>query len=270
MKKLIKNIIFILLVLILTGCMKMNINMEVTEDLKINVNMEILMQESLLKTMGTTKEEMVSSMKTQMSSEIDDAKIEEIEKEIDSETWVGVSVTGDELYDDEIEDALKKDGDIITLTLPMNDMSDEMDMDEIDDMGYSLDDLKSSGVEMNFTIKMPGKVTSNVGKVNGDTVTIDLLEIMTENNNIENIEIKADVSQKLSSSSSDNMILYIAIGVGTVVIIGIIIFITVKKKKKANTVVQEQTEKENIFFCPHCGNKLNGEDVCPKCHQSVH
>lgn len=47
-----------------------------------------------------------------------------------------------------------------------------------------------------------------------------------------------------------------------------------KKKKKANAVdnndfVQDQANRENIRFCPHCGNKLDGEDICPQCHQSV-
>lgn len=193
MKKIIKLFILFLLIVTLTGCMK------------INVNMEVSTQESILKTMGMSKEEMGSSMEEQMLSEMDDANVEEVEKTIDGETWVGVFVTSEELYDIDIKEALEKDGDIITLTLPISDMIDEMDMDEIDDMGYSLDDLKASGLEMNFTIKMPGKVTSNVGEVNGDTVTIDLLEIMTENNNI---EIKADTSQKVSSNSSDNMMLY--------------------------------------------------------------
>lgn len=193
MKKIIKLFILFLLIVTLTGCMK------------INVNMEVSTQESMLKTMGTSKEEMGSSMEEQMLSEMDDANVEEVEKTIDGETWVGVFVTSEELYDIDIKEALEKDGDIITLTLPISDMIDEMDMDEIDDMGYSLDDLKASGLEMNFTIKMPWKVTSNVGEVNGDTVTIDLLEIMTENNNI---EIKANTSQKVSSNSSDNMMLY--------------------------------------------------------------
>lgn len=273
MKKLIKTCMLFSLILALTGCMKINVNMEVTEDLKTNVSMEMLMQESMLETMGTSKEEMVSSMEEQMSSEVDGAKVEEIEKTIDGETWVGVSVKSDQLNDKDIEEALKKDGDIITLTLPMSDMSDEMELDDLEDVGYSLEDLKASGVEMNFTIKMPGKVTSNVGKVDGDTVTIDLLEILSEDNHIENIEIKADISQKVSSSS-DNILLYVTIAVGVIIVIGIIIFIVKKKKKNKNyhneNIGESQyIDDEIIHYCPHCGYKLNGEDICPQCHRSV-
>lgn len=279
MKKISKIFILFSLILALTGCMKMNMNMEITEDLKMNVSMEMLMQESILSSLGTSKEEMVSSMKEEMESEIDDAKVEEIEKTIDGETWIGISVTSDELYDLEADKILEKNGDIITLTLPMNELSDEMDMGDIDDMGYSIEDLKSSGVEMNLTIKMPGEVTSNVGEVTGDTVTIDLLELMNGNNNIENIEIEANVSKKVSSGLSNNTMIYIAIAIGVIVVIVIIIFVVKKKKKQSKNILEdtynEKGEKplyineDKISFCPHCGNKLNGEDICPQCHKNV-
>lgn len=264
MKKLIKTFILLAFIVALTGCMKINMNMEVKKDLTMDMNMEMLMQESMLTTIGYSKEEMISSMKEEIYSEMDRVEIEEIEKTIDGESWVGISITSDELTDLEGEKVLKKDGDIITLTLPMDELDDEMDMDDIENSGYTLKDLKNMGMEMNVTIKMPGKATANVGKVSGDTVTIDLLEIMSSQNNMKNIEIKADMSQKVASGTKDNTMLYITCGAGVVVIIGIIVFALMKKKKKSN-----HTEQEMIHFCPYCGNQLNGEDICPRCYQRI-
>lgn len=259
MKKILKIGILFSLIITLTGCMKINMNIEISEDLKMKGTVEMLMQESMLATLGTSKEEMMSSMKEQILSEEEDVQIEELEKTIDGESWVGISVIGSDMYDIDGEDVLEKNGDIITMTLPLNELSDEFD--EEDDMGYSLEDLKNYGLEMNMNIKMPGKVTSNVGTVNGDTVEIDLLELMIEKN-VTNIEIQADMSQ---SASSNSMMLYVGIAAAVIVVVIAVIIVLKKRKKKDD----DNGEIHQIRFCPHCGYRLNGEMICPQCHQKV-
>lgn len=273
MKKIIKTLLMLSFVMILTGCMKMNMKITVSEDLTMTGKVDMLFQESFFTTMGMTKEEAISSMKKSMQKENEDYQIEEIEETIDGETWVGLSVTSNELYNMDAKNILTKDGDIIKMKLPMDELNNEINdqgFGNLEDTGYSIETLKSAGMEMNLVVEMPGKVTANAGEVNGNTVTIDLLDLIYENN-IDYIEIEADLSQ----SGKGNTMLYIGIGAGIIVVLLIVGFVLKNKKKKKikEEALQNQGPSINhdneIRFCPHCGCRLNGEDICPQCHQKV-
>lgn len=273
MKKIIKTLLMLSFVMILTGCMKMNMKITVSEDLTMTGKVDMLFQESFLKTMGMTQEEAISSMKKSMQEDNEDYQIEEIEETIDGETWVGLSVTSNELYNMDAQDILTKDGQVIKMKIPMDELNKEINeqgFSELQGTGYSIETLKNAGVEMNLILDMPGKVTANVGKVDGNTVTIDLLDLLNENN-IDYIEIEAD----LTKSTNDQTMLYIGIGAGIIVVLLIIGLVVKNKKKKKikEEALQDQGPSLNhdneIRFCPHCGCRLNGEDICPQCHQKV-
>lgn len=274
MKKIIKMLLLLSFVVVLTGCMKMNMKITVSEDLTMTGKVDMLFQESFLKTMGMTKEEAISSMKKSMQKDNEDYQIEEIEETIDGETWAGLSMTSDELYNMDAQDVLTKDGQVIKMKIPMDELNKEINEQGFSDLagsGYSVETLKNAGVEMNLIIEMPGKVTANVGKVEGNTVTIDLLDMINENN-IDYIEIEADLTQ----STNDNTMLYIGIGVAIIVVL-LIVGLAVKNKKKnkmKKETVQDNLsslhhQDDDIRFCPHCGCHLNGEEICPQCHQRV-
>lgn len=274
MKKIIKMLLLLSFVVILTGCMKTNMKITVSEDLTMTGKVDMLFQESFLKTMGMTKEEAISSMKKSMQKDNEDYQIEEIEETIDGETWAGLSMTSDELYNMDAQDVLTKDGQVIKMKIPMDELNKEINEQGFSDLagsGYSVETLKNAGVEMNLIIEMPGKVTANVGKVEGNTVTIDLLDMINENN-IDYIEIEADLTQ----STNDNTMLYIGIGVAIIVVL-LIVGLAVKNKKKnkmKKETVQDNLsslhhQDDDIRFCPHCGCHLNGEEICPQCHQRV-
>lgn len=260
MKKIMKLLTIFSLIFVLTGCMKMNMNIEVSKDLKMNMNVEMLMQESFLSTINMTKDEFFQTMEKEVSSEMNGAQIEPIEKTIAGQTWIGLVAKANHV-DDDVQDMLKKDGNMMTLTLPLEELQD---VDELEDMDYSLQDLKNTGVEMNVSIKMPGKVSSNVGNVDGDTVTIDLIELMSQDHQLDQIVVTCDLSK---SQFVNQVWIYVVSGLGILVFIVILIFII--KNKKKNLFI-EANQQNDISFCPHCGTKLDGEIICPHCHQDVH
>ena len=79
---------------------------------------------------------------------------------------------------------------------------------------------------MIITITMPSSPKTNIGKVSGNTVTIDLLDELSKdsNNQIQTIEI--------SSSANDyRYYYYIAGGIVIIGVIGAIIMLIRKKRK---------------------------------------
>lgn len=230
MKKLLKAFVLMLMVFVLAGCMKINMNFEVKSDKSMTGSMEILAEQALLESYGKSAEDNVDQMQKQIlsSANMKDAKVSKIDKTIDGKKWVGVSVTG--LSSTASSSVVEKEIDgtkSIVLTLPMKDMKNQMggsSLSEAQSYGYSLSKMKDLGMEMNVTIKMPAKATTNVGKADGDTVTIDLLELMAEGSTQDIV-----VSSALSGGLDMTMLLIVA---GVVVIAGIVFFILKKKKKE--------------------------------------
>lgn len=291
MKKLLKLICLMLMVTVLTGCIKMNVNVEVKADKTMTMGMELLIEESLLSTSGMTAEEWGEQMKEQIlsSDNAEDTKTTPISKTIDGVKWAGINVeyTGEDSESTSYITEKNIDGeDCLVLTLPMDDFNDQMDTSDLEAYGYSVSKLKDMGTEMSITIKMPAKVTSNVGEVNGDTVTIDLLDLMTSGATEDIV-----ISSPLSSGSS---MTYVLIGVGAIAIVAIVLVILKKKKQPVqeemaytgqplsqpevqadHTMTEEVTqetveaaktvEDSNKQFCPNCGTPVDTDDTCSNC-----
>lgn len=295
MKKILKVLTMALMVFVLTGCMKISINVEVKTDKTMTMGMELLADEELFKTSGMSADEYVKQMEDQIKSSegMENAKTTPIERTIDGSKWVGVSVEGTATTDSTVKIVDKevngKDG--LELTLPMDSFNDEMDMSQLSSYGYSVEQMKKLGVEMNVVIKMPGKATSNVGTVDGNTVTVDLLDMMAKGKTNDIV-----VASELSSGGSDMTMIFIIVGVAAIA--GVVAFMLMKKKKqpqeevydgtpisepqteeetetKEETVVEEKTEEateekveeatEEKTYCPNCGTAVGSEDTCPNC-----
>ena len=229
MKKILKVLTMALMVFVLTGCMKLSINVEVKADKTMAMGMEILAEESMFKSAGMSADDYVKQMEDQIKSSegMEDAKTTPIEKTIDGSKWVGVSVQGTASADASVriidKEVNGKDG--IELTLPMDDFSDQMDMSQLTSYGYSVEQMKKLGMEMNVVIKMPGKATSNVGTVDGNTVTVDLLDMMATGKSNDII-----VSSELSGGGMDMSMIFIIVGVAAIA--GVVAFMLMKKKKE--------------------------------------
>ena len=86
----------IMMIITLTGCMKINMDVEVQSDLTTKMSMELLLDEKLLSAQGEDPETAVKQMQEEMLSEdeLKDAKVSTIEKTIDGSKWRGVSISG--------------------------------------------------------------------------------------------------------------------------------------------------------------------------------
>ena len=235
MKKLLKTLSLLLAVFLLTGCMKMTINLEVNADKSVNTSMDFLMEESALTASQMTKEEFVEQMKEQMlsSEETKNVKVTSIEETINASNWVGVRMEGlastaDEMGVNITEETI--DGkDCIVLKLPMEDLSQQMDSQLLQSADYSVDKMKALGLEMVINVKMPGKATSNVGTVDGQNVKIDLLELVSQSHATNEIVI--------SSPKSAGMDM-------TFIFIGIVVFVLKNKKKTKQTLIEDNIDSQ--------------------------
>ena len=235
MKKIIKVFLTVMMVAVLTGCMKVNMNVEVQEDLTTKMNLEILMEENLIKAQGENSDDVINSMKEEFSDNegLENVQVTSVTKTIDGNQWLGINVEGTAKKDD-ASVAVKKetvDGkEQIVLTLPMDDMNDEMDLSSLAAAGYSVDKLKALGMEVNAVIKMPGDVTCNVGTVKGDTVTIDLLELMASGKTDDIV---------VTAIPSSGMNIGLIFGVVAVVAVIAVVAVVLKKKKGNEQPVEE-------------------------------
>ena len=243
MKKLLKTLSLLLAVFLLTGCMKMTINLEVNADKSVNTSMDFLMEESALTASQMTKEEFVEQMKEQMlsSEETKNVKVISIEETINASNWVGVRMEGlastaDEMGVNITEETI--DGkDCIVLKLPMEDLSQQMDSQLLQSADYSVDKMKALGLEMVINVKMPGKATSNVGTVDGQNVKIDLLELVSQSHATNEIVISSPKSAGMDMT-------FIFIGIGALVIIGIVVFVLKNKKKTKQTLIEDNIDSQ--------------------------
>ena len=243
MKKLLKTLSLLLAVFLLTGCMKMTINLEVNADKSVNTSMDFLMEESALTASQMTKEEFVEQMKEQMlsSEETKNVKVTSIEETINASNWVGVRMEGLTSTADEMGVKITEetiDGkDCIVLKLPMEDLSQQMDSQLLQSADYSVDKMKALGLEMVINVKMPGKATSNVGTVDGQNVKIDLLELVSQSHATNEIVISSPKSAGMDMT-------FIFIGIGALVIIGIVVFVLKNKKKTKRTLIEDNIDSQ--------------------------
>ncbi len=217
MGRIFKYIVLLLTALSLTGCMKYNINMTVNKDMTSETSMELLVDDSFLEAMNMTSDEFYESFEEEYlaSDDLEDATV----TQISDDGWSGVLITG--LTLDDISTTISEEEidnvDSIVVTIPIDDITGVIDFSSY---GYTLEDLQEAGMEIVLNVTMPDDATSNIGEVNEETVTIDLLELMYSDNEEENIVI--------SSAIPNNMILYIAIGA---VVFAVVIFIVLKRKR---------------------------------------
>lgn len=243
MKKILKVFTLLLTVFLLTGCMKMRMNFEVGPDKNVRSSMELLIEESALQASQMTKEDFVQQMEDEIlsSPEGQNAKVTAIDEMIDASQWVGVRIEGLTSTVDEMGINIQEetiDGqDCLVLRLPLENLSQQMNSEFSQAAGYSVDKMKALGLEMVMNIKMPGDVQSNVGTVDGQNVTIDLLELASQPPQENEIVIS-------SAKEASMDMTYVFVGIGILVVIGFIALILKNKKKTKQNMIEEHTDSK--------------------------
>lgn len=223
--------------------MKMRMNFEVGSDKSVRSSMELLIEESALQAFQMTKEDFVQQMEDEIlsSPEGQNAKVTAIDEMIDASQWVGVRIEGLTSTVDEMGINIQEetiDGkDCLVLRLPLENLSQQMNSEFSQTAGYSVDKMKALGLEMVMNIKMPGDVQSNVGTVDGQNVTIDLLELASQPPQENEIVIS-------SAKEASMDMTYVFVGIGILVVIGFIALILKNKKKTKQNMIEEHTDSK--------------------------
>ncbi|WP_154887343.1 zinc ribbon domain-containing protein [Longibaculum muris] len=257
MHKKLKLLFLGLMVCLLTGCMKMNIYTEVKSDKTMKMNIEYLIDETTFQGSEITAQDWLNEMKDNyLKDKQKDMTFQPIDKTIDGKKWVGFKITTDDQKQSKYLTEKDIDGTkSIVFTIPMNQVSHQLG----NSLGgvpqnSSLDDLKAKGVEMNLTVKMPAKASSNIGTVDGREVKIDLLEASVNG-------LDGDIVISSAASGGIDMTL-IFTGLGIVLIVVIVVVLMKKKKAPIN---EELIESHDMKYCPNCGQEVGDERICSNC-----
>ena len=223
----IKRIAILALVLVaallLSGCMKMHINVVWNEDNSATITMTYGIQKSAIEMMGASEDEVRDSLREDMVP--DDASI--TFRDYSDAEYVGVTGTIEiaDITKDSVDslDTLRfrseENGKKTTYTVSGRFNGSDMagDEDSLDSAGISLD-----SIDMQITIEMPGKVTShNATEAKGNVLTWVLDPTGTTS-------IQAE-----SEAGGGSMLLWIILIALIVILLGIAgtILVLMKKKK---------------------------------------
>lgn len=228
MKKRFKSLSLILLAFLLSGCMKMNMTLDVSGNGKVKTSVRMLASEDTLKTSGMKESEFTESLKKQFTKNNKDVSAHVIKETHDGKKYIGVEASN--AMSSSIK-AVVKNG-RVQVTIPMKTFTSALTDNNItsvtlNNFNMNEESLKKNGVEMKLVFNMPDKAKSNIGEVKGNKVTVDLLhEILKTDAKAENIVVSSKTGKTF-----DAKILFLIIG-GLALIIAIILYALKKSKKK--------------------------------------
>lgn len=225
MEKINKSIMALAMMVALTGCMKMNMTVDVNKDGKVATSVQILASKDLLTAAKTDEATYLSQLTSQLKSNNDDVVIEEIRDTINDVDYVGIKATN--AYSSSLSTTVNEG--TITLTLPIDQMSQifkdsGITEESLKQYGLTTSQLKTAGVEMNIVVNMPSAATSTVGTVSGKTVTIDLIDdVLNSDTEVTTAVITAKEPSPMNPA---------VIGIIALVVIAVIFFVFKKKNKR--------------------------------------
>lgn len=228
MKKRFKSLSLILLAFLLSGCMKMNMTLDVSGNGKVKTSVRMLASEDTLKTSGMKESEFTQSLKKQFTKNNKDVSAHVIKETHDGKKYIGVEASN--AMSSSIK-AVVKNG-RVQVTIPMKTFTsaltdNNITSETLNNFNMNEESLKKNGVEMKLVFNMPDKAKSNIGEIKGNKVTVDLLhEILKTDAKAENIVVSSKTGKTF-----DAKILFLIIG-GLALIIAIILYALKKSKKK--------------------------------------
>lgn len=228
MKKIQKTLIFCCLSLLLTGCVKYDISLDLSN------GQDAFLQSTLLinKETAASYDLNTDSLKKQLTANSDffaEWQIDKTTKTIDDTQYTGLIFTAPETVNEDISKHFtsENDKDITTYTLDLNLMKTELDLSELQNYKTTLTTLKNNGATFEMIITMPGTIThSSVGTISENEVTIDIYEYLIDGRIP---EIKIISTEKTIDSQ---FYLYFSIGLIILTVLFFIHFLTKKKRKK--------------------------------------
>lgn len=188
--------LLIILLFLLTGCVKGDVNIDFSDEKNANMNIEILFPESFFSNYNTSIDELKGKLK---ENGLQDWKNEEIKESINGVTYKGLKVIAPKSINNSLMsfiniDKNKKNYQVKIDLNTINKLYNTSELKDIDN--YSLSNLKTMGLELDLNISMPGMIKeTNIGKINDNKVSINLLDLLTQDK-ISNISITSDNEHK--------------------------------------------------------------------------
>lgn len=217
MKKFLKMTALCGLAVLMSGCFKYRVHLDVAKDGSITGYNETLLKDSVLSIGGTDSDEAVQSMIDEQKKQYPDSQFTVLQEGEGEDLFKGYRMTNIPTKGYNV----KVEKNTVTVTVELTDSQDELS-DLISESGQqaTVDQLKEQGVEATLSITMPQKIESaNLGTVEGRTVTVDLLSDFAEKELV--------VVSKASNLSG--ILLYT--GIGILVLVGVWFLIKGRSKK---------------------------------------
>ena len=173
--------LFIVLLLLLTGCVKGDVNIEFSNGKKANMDVEILFPENFFSSYNTS----INELKNKLNENgLQDWKSEELKESINGVTYLGLKVIAPENINKSLISFVKIDDNEknFQVEIDMNAVNELYNTSELKDINnYSLSNLKTMGLDLDLNITMPGMIKeTNLGDIDDNIVKINLLDLLTQ------------------------------------------------------------------------------------------
>ncbi|MCI9630283.1 hypothetical protein [Thomasclavelia cocleata] len=188
--------LFIVLLFLLTGCVKGDVNIEFSNGKKANMDVEILFPENFFSSYNTS----INELKNKLNENgLQDWKSEELKESINGVTYLGLKVIAPENINKSLISFVKIDDNEknFQVEIDMNAVNELYNTSELKDINnYSLSNLKTMGLDLDLNITMPGMIKeTNLGDIDDNIVKINLLDLLTQDK-ISSISIISTNEQK--------------------------------------------------------------------------
>lgn len=208
---------------LLSGCMKIRIRLDVDGNGKVSSTQTLLLSNELLGMGGNDIDASLEELRQSTAESNPDAEVTIVKEEGTGEeqSFSGVAITEKDTHKYNVT----VDRNTITVRIPRQNInevvSEEIGAGASED--YDSEQLKELGFEAVMVVNMPAAAKTNAGVAEGKTVTIDLVELSPD---IEEIVI----------TSSTGKISPLLIGCGIAAVICILIFVLRKKKDQPENI----------------------------------
>lgn len=240
-KAILASLMAMLMLVSLCSCMAMEMGLEFLENGLVRIYSTVTMEESMLSTMGTTKEEYINSLKeSEDSEEYEGWESEAVEMKKGDENYIGIRYYKDVTYEevssiDNTKNAEykieKKDGNInVSIKIKPG--------EDVSGSSSQMDQLISEGqMSAVFCITAPYEIVETNGTIDGETgkISWNIVDVLAGK--------KSEMTLTASFKAPSDILPVIIIGAAALIALGLILsFIFTKNKAKANALPYVQTE----------------------------
>lgn len=202
-----KIILIVFSLLVLSGCVKGDVNIKYTNLEKANLIIELLCQKEILSTYDTTLEDIQNKLAV---NQLKNWQIKELNESINGVSYVGFALNAPDNINNMLLNYISYDQENNTyqVLFPKDLIDSLLNSSELQDINNSsLLSLENMGLEINLKISLPGKITeTNYGNINNNEVKINLLDFITQK---QTTEIKITSSKQNFDSRLINILLII-------------------------------------------------------------